>query len=182
MNDELEDEDISPEEAAKRIAAACKDLKFASVPVFDNPFMQGSSEQAHFQVLIECDSNSMSSYYSVGSGIYEAWGKSKSAPLSIRRELSLKNYNRNSFEYQTAVAKAKEKYRPDLVDVLGCLLSDASALDHSSFEDWANEFGYDTDSRKAARTYNACVQTGVELREILGIDRFNTLRDLGSRL
>jgi len=48
--------------------------------------------------------------------------------------------------------------RPDAI--LDCLVSDAwSVLNSRGFEDWANELGYDPDSRKAERTYNACRET-----------------------
>lgn len=54
---------------------------------------------------------------------------------------------------------------PTAASVLYCLLSDAAAIDQS-FDDWAGDFGYDTDSRKALATYEACCDTGRELRRI----------------
>jgi len=57
---------------------------------------------------------------------------------------------------------------PELIDVLYCLVLDASVLDFACFEDWADEYGYDTDSRKAERIYKDCLETGLKLRQILG--------------
>ena len=68
------------------------------------------------------------------------------------------------------------KKPPTLADVLDCLASDASGVDNAqSFEDWASEYGYDTDSRKAEKTYNICVQQAQELKALLGQDTYNQL-------
>ena len=68
------------------------------------------------------------------------------------------------------------KKPPTLAEVLDCLASDASGVDNAqSFEDWASEYGYNTDSRKAERTYNICVQQARELKALLGQDAYNQL-------
>ena len=65
---------------------------------------------------------------------------------------------------------------PTLAEVLDCLASDASGVDNTqSFEDWASEYGYDTDSRKAEKTYNICVQQAQELKALLGQDAYDQL-------
>jgi hypothetical protein len=46
-------------------------------------------------------------------------------------------------------------HEPRPADVLSSLLLDVTSADQS-FEDWASDFGYDDDSRKAEATYNAC--------------------------
>lgn len=52
-------------------------------------------------------------------------------------------------------------------DVLDCLKSDASA--HGlTFEQWADETGYDRDSRKAEVTYRACLESARKLLALLG--------------
>lgn len=59
---------------------------------------------------------------------------------------------------------------PDAADVLNCLTSDASGYENSrgSFEEWAGEYGYDTDSRKAERTFEQVKAQTAELRRFLG--------------
>ena len=65
---------------------------------------------------------------------------------------------------------------PTLAGVLDCLASDASGVDNAqSFEDWASEYGYDTDSRKAEKIYNICVQQAQELKALLGQDAYDQL-------
>lgn len=47
---------------------------------------------------------------------------------------------------------------PDIADILGSYAMDyVDANNAGSFEDWALEFGYDTDSRKAEDIYRACL-------------------------
>jgi hypothetical protein len=60
------------------------------------------------------------------------------------------------------VAQAKPQ-APSPADVLHCLLSDAEACGQS-FKSWCDDFGCDTDSRKAFATYEACQRSGDELR------------------
>lgn len=56
---------------------------------------------------------------------------------------------------------------PTVYEVLSCLASDASACG-MSFEEFCSECGYDSDSRKAERTYKACQRQGAALRRLLG--------------
>jgi hypothetical protein len=67
---------------------------------------------------------------------------------------------------------------PALRDVLYCLIQDASAIDSPTFEDWASDLGMDTDSRAAEKMYNACIQTGLKLRQIIGDAALTKLREL----
>lgn len=66
---------------------------------------------------------------------------------------------------------------PKPEDVLHCLISDADAIDHPTFESWASDLGYDTDSRKAEATYRACLETALKLRAALGEDGLAKLRE-----
>lgn len=60
---------------------------------------------------------------------------------------------------------------PTAADVLGCLLSDAAGIvDSDGFEDWAADCGYDPDSRKAHRIWQACEAQTQRLRRFLGED------------
>lgn len=65
---------------------------------------------------------------------------------------------------------------PSLSDVLGCLCSDAEAI-NETFEDCAANFGYDSDSRKAEKIFNDCRETGFNLLRVIGSDRFEELRN-----
>jgi len=66
---------------------------------------------------------------------------------------------------------------PALHDVMYSLLMDAEAIDVGSFEEWASNFGYGTDSREAERLYKACMDTALKLRAMLGDSTITALRE-----
>jgi hypothetical protein len=68
--------------------------------------------------------------------------------------------------------------RPLLRDVLYSLVLDASAVDAGSFEMWAADYGYDTDSRAAEKVYRQCLDDGLKLRAMIGNDALATLQQL----
>lgn len=57
---------------------------------------------------------------------------------------------------------------PELGDVLHSLLLDSDVLHSGGFEDWASEYGMDTDSRSAEASYRATLENSLRLRQILG--------------
>jgi hypothetical protein len=59
---------------------------------------------------------------------------------------------------------------PGLADVLYPLVIDASVLDYSGFEDWAANFGYEPDSRKAEAIYKSCIEIALHIRNGVGED------------
>jgi hypothetical protein len=58
--------------------------------------------------------------------------------------------------------------RPDPVDVVWSLASDARVLDYPTYEVWADDTGYDPDSRKGERIYRECLANALKLRAALG--------------
>ena len=61
------------------------------------------------------------------------------------------------------------KREPDLMTVLDSLFSDAS-YDCYSFEEFADNLGYDQDSRKAYRIWQAVKRQSAKFRRLLGDD------------
>lgn len=65
---------------------------------------------------------------------------------------------------------------PKIGDVLDCLASDARGYDNArSFEDWASDYGYDTDSRKAYGIYQTIAEQAKKLRHFLGDEAYREL-------
>lgn len=65
---------------------------------------------------------------------------------------------------------------PTVEEVLDCLASDAAGYDNArSFEDWAGEYGYDVDSRKAERVYNTIKEQADKLKALLGPSAYAAL-------
>lgn len=66
---------------------------------------------------------------------------------------------------------------PNLADVLHSLVSDAEAIDYPTYEEWADNLGFDRDSRKGEAAYRACLESGLKLRAALGEEGLRRLRE-----
>lgn len=84
------------------------------------------------------------------------------------------NHHKLRADYDSYLRNRKSPVAPGCAEVLDCLASDASSAD-SSFEDWCAELGYDTDSRKAYSTYQACLGIANQLKGFLSPDNYETL-------
>jgi hypothetical protein len=67
---------------------------------------------------------------------------------------------------------------PKLTDVLYSLVMDSDAIEAGDFEEWADTFGYDKDSRSAEKLYKACLELGLKLRQLVGNANLDKLREL----
>lgn len=82
-----------------------------------------------------------------------------------------------AIEYSQGSAHTKA---PTCADILDCLASDDTRGQY--FEDWASDIGYDTDSRKAYATWEACKSSGEKLLKLLGHEAHRDLLDNVERL
>jgi hypothetical protein len=65
---------------------------------------------------------------------------------------------------------------PDLLGVLDCLASDAKSWEnYTTFEGWAEDYGYDPDSRRAERVFKAVEVQSRKLESFLGEDLYKQL-------
>lgn len=72
---------------------------------------------------------------------------------------------------------------PETEEVLDSLARDSEGIHAArSFEDWASEYGLDTDSRKAERTYRAVQEISEKLRQFLGEGPYQELVNKVERL
>lgn len=73
------------------------------------------------------------------------------------------------FEHSdTPFETAKKQPAPKLIDILYCLVCDASVRHYSTYEEWVPELGYDEDSRKGEETYRACQKQTMDFLRVLG--------------
>jgi len=79
----------------------------------------------------------------------------------------------NTPEVKGVVEQLFRASRPDAEGLLNSLMLDSSF--EGSFEEWAREYGYDTDSRKAFDVYQACLNNRSKLIGLLGTKLFNEL-------
>jgi len=68
---------------------------------------------------------------------------------------------------------------PVIGEVLECMQSDANGYQNAgSFEEWCSEYGADTDSRKAERTFKACEKQANGLRSLMGDVLYEQFREI----
>ena len=80
---------------------------------------------------------------------------------------NLKNEKWTSFDFWGSIKNPRLESDYDLLNAFYCFVSDAlSGLE--SFESFCDEFGYDTDSRKAEKIYKACKRAYTKFECISG--------------
>ena len=121
--------------------------------------------------------------YSAGSGhcpASKASVKRLGSHGSIDRTAAIRwecEHGKESVNYTFALGG--KAILPDPVDVVWSLTQDADVIDAGGFEEWAGNYGYDTDSRKAEGIYRACLEIALKLRSAIGDTGLQQLRDAG---
>lgn len=108
---------------------------------------------------------------------FTGMGHRVDSEASKRARIALKNVSRRSIAWVNGVENAMLPAIPPIAGVLHSLLLDSGASGQS-FADWCDDFGYDSDSRKALSTYEACQRGGDKLRKVFTAVQIETLRDM----
>jgi hypothetical protein len=80
-----------------------------------------------------------------------------------------RNGRRIGFEFWASIMYPELRGRGDLLQAFACFLSDAIA-GGQTFDDFCADFGYDTDSRKAWKSWKACQRAALKARRLLNGD------------
>lgn len=100
---------------------------------------------------------------------YKASVKALGNQNSIMRDKAVRREcDTGKLSYVSGCPTNKPIPPPSIADVLYSLIQDASAIDYATFEQWAQDMGFDADSRKGETIYRACLQTGLALRAAVG--------------
>jgi hypothetical protein len=119
--------------------------------------------------------------YSAGIAHCPSYAKNRTSPgksVSLYEAEAVEWETENGSTYRNGFKG--QKIEPKAADVLHSLALDAEAIEYSSFEEWASNFGYDPDSRKAEAIYQACLSTALKLRNGLGDENLQKLREAAS--
>lgn len=109
--------------------------------------------------------------YMQGSGhcpAYKASVKELGNRDCIMREGAITFECETGKAYLPRYATVKKLPGPELADVLSSLSMESDVIDYRGFEDWAENFGYESDSRKAEAVYKACLDIALKLRNGFG--------------
>lgn len=71
----------------------------------------------------------------------------------------------------------KKRITPNEKDVIYALVMDADVLQYNGFKDWADNYGYDSDSIKHKAVYDECLEQAYKLRAALGTEGLEALRE-----
>lgn len=107
----------------------------------------------------------------VSSPRFNSWAPDDVKPKLVRDE------SKPAYVGESGGPMKRCKIEPGACNVLASLALDSSVLDAGGFESWAQEFGYDTDSRKAESIYNACLEIALKMRAAFGDAGLNALRE-----
>lgn len=164
------------------VKAVVPDLEYTAefVPQSKSRNAEEKNPTLNWRVTLKTPRGTLTTDYSQGIGHLP--GYNAQAARSIGGDKYIKwcveNGKRGHGEPYGVPMGGKAIAPPTLTDVVYSVLADSEAIDFGTFDDWASEFGYDTDSRKAEAIYKACVDTGLKLRRILGDDKIAALREM----
>lgn len=157
-------------------------LRMDVAPAPSNPNMDDMPEgSAHWAVTIHGPGGKLDIPYSMGPG-HRRW-KRGATPKAYKEFASQKvggpavkpYFGGCSLYAAEHFDRWTEPTPPDLPGVLECLSSDWAGVEGQTFEDWASDLGYDTDSRKAERVYRVTLETANIGRRVLGAEAFDVL-------
>jgi hypothetical protein len=84
---------------------------------------------------------------------------------------------RNAMNYAGRMVPSMALIVPKLLDVMYSLVMDYNVLDYNCFEDWADDYGYDSDSRNGESIYRAAVANSLKMRNSIGDSNMQDLID-----
>ena len=87
-----------------------------------------------------------------------------------------KNKNTYAFYYTKGYGFKGEP--PTISEILETFIEDTGPVGYKDFEEWANEYGYDTDSLKALRIYKAIKRQNAHVSRVLGEDLLKELEEI----
>lgn len=123
--------------------------------------------QLHWLITLTNGKQSAQFPYSQGMGHVKGYQQFHKSPYD-RREAG-KSYRHTCETGKVRIGfKFSRQPAPDVLDVLSCLVMDASVRHASQYEEWASDYGYDADSRKGEEIYRACQKQATDLLRVLG--------------
>lgn len=101
----------------------------------------------------------------------KSWSASKTENRNnyIVTVTNTENGMKTSFDFWQSIAQPKMKDENDVLNALYCFLDDGIA-GKMSFSEFASEFGYDEDSRKAEKIWRTCKRATAKFERIAGND------------
>lgn len=103
--------------------------------------------------------------YSMGVGHRKAVGRMQKDELKRLNNANFKQTYSNMLNVKAKYEACSIPTKPKIDDVLYSLVMDSMALGEH-FEDWCDNFGYDSDSKKAFSIYEDCIKNAKKLKAL----------------
>lgn len=107
----------------------------------------------------------------IGEPKYRKYFAEDKEPRFVFKLRLKRNKKQYTFTFGQSISEGSKE--PNLYDVLACL----TKYDPYSFEDFCSEYGYDSDSRKAEKIYNAVCKEYEAVERLFG-DCLDELREI----
>lgn len=176
-------DNLTPQEAKAELASTWEVAGIkaqVSKPVFSTDpgsFADKGKMWPHFAyvVIFSDGKRNVSVDYNMGASVEEECGFYAKNLYIGNGSLSRKDAKRG---HKVGDPAPSPDRKPNPAEVFACICSEALDARNQSFEDWADAFGYDKDSRTAEKIYRLCCDRYHELTSITTpkmIERFATL-------
>lgn len=141
----------------------------------------------NYYVTLTKGSQFMTTYFSTGLGWIETIsGRPATSVKFDKKNRRFLKRGPTGWLYDTNCDSLFSRYRirkPTLADIIDSLAVDAQTTENvKTFEEWARELGYDTDSRKAEAIYNRVCYLAVAFQNLLGNEAYYSLLNETERL
>jgi hypothetical protein len=170
-------QDIS-KERADFISSLGLDYKALFVPFSKSRNAGDKDNSLNWLIALSSGRRSLSIHSTQGIGHLSGYKMSFNHRMSVDDNNTITRSVETGVVFSLAAACAVAQPAPELEEVLYSLVMDSSVLDAGTFEEWADDYGYDTDSRKAEATYRGCLENALTLRAMIGDEALQKLREL----
>jgi hypothetical protein len=183
----MNDTATAPATSGDLIRAACValglTLRYEFVPfsqsrnAANDPGNKPGNRSLNWRVTLERNGRDVvTTDYSAGIAHCPAYSQGERWTLDYASAIVTETESGHAVRRNATVMRKGAPINPDAADVIYALANDASVLDAGGFEDWANEYGFDPDSRKAESTYRACLDIALKIRAAIGDAGIEALR------
>lgn len=166
------------------IALVGLNMKVTQVPTRPDSDDEWTKTADHFLCTLNTAKRQMTVYYSKGEGLRTFTGKH--IPWNLRADISKagvkvgdtlgsRSFARRTI-HEMEVRGCFVPVAPTLSEVLSAVAQDVrSVMDVFDYDEWAADLGYDADSRKGEKIYQAIRRQASKLKALLGAPFFHTL-------
>ena len=151
----------------------------------------------NWKISIKGNNHAFSTDYSKGIGHLGYEWLNSSHQIKLLRDVERANslifeavengnaYNINTVsKFNADTMRQKKSFpAPTIHEILESLSLDASVFEYPTFESWANDMGFDSNSRKDEKIYNDCKKIAVDFLKVVGgVEKFHQLKEILSEI